>query len=166
MSREEVRRELDYKQKREEIIRFLESEDNAIMVLATSCNDRVLARNVLIANNGLDIYFFTWEHSRKCIQIQKNPRVALCKDNVQIEGVAAILGNLLDENSKEYTDIIRNRHPGAIENWEHQPGMVIARVRPTSIIIGVSVDDEPYLEFLDLENEIAYAERWGLRAYY
>jgi hypothetical protein len=36
MSREEFRKELDYKQKKEEIIRFLESEDNAIMVLATS----------------------------------------------------------------------------------------------------------------------------------
>jgi len=166
MSREELRKELDYKEKEEQIVRFLESEDNAIMVLATSHNDRVLARSVLIVSNGLDIYFFTWEHSRKCLQIQKNPRIALCKDNVQIEGVAEILGNLLGESNKEYTDIIRNKHPGAIESWKDQPGMVIARVRPTLIITGVSIDNEPYLEFLDLENETAYAERWGRRAYY
>jgi general stress protein 26 len=166
MSREGLRKELDYQEKKEEIIRFLESEDNAIMVLATSCDDRVLARSVLIASNGLDIYFFTWGHSRKCIQIQKNPRVALCKDNVQIEGVAEILGGLLDESNKGYTDIIRNKHPGAIESWKDQPGMVIARVRPTSIITGESIDGEPYVEFLDPENETAYAERWGLRAYY
>jgi general stress protein 26 len=61
------------------------------MVLATSHNDRVLARNVLVASDGLDLYFFTWKHSRKCMQIQKNPKVALCKDKVQIEGVAEIL---------------------------------------------------------------------------
>ena len=82
MSKEEVRKELDYPKKKEEIIKFLESKDNAIMVLATSHNDRVIARNVLIANNGLDLYFFTWGHSRKCIQIRENPRVALCKDDV------------------------------------------------------------------------------------
>jgi O-phosphoseryl-tRNA(Cys) synthetase len=100
------------------------------------------------------------------MQIQKNPKVALCKGNVQIEGVAEILGDLLDESNKEYADIIRNRHPGAIEAWEDQSGMVIARVRPMLIITGVSIADEPYLEFLDLENETAYAERWGHRAYY
>lgn len=163
MGREELRKRLDYEKKKEEIIKFLESEDNVIMVLATSDNDRVLARNVLIASNGLDIYFFTWGHSRKCMQIEKNPRVALCKDNVQIEGVAEILGDLFDESNKHYTDIIRDKFPDAIKRWERYPGMVIARIRPTLVITGVNIKGEPYLEHLDLENETAYAERW---AYY
>lgn len=164
MSKEELRKELNYPKKMEGIIKFLESKDNAIMVLATSHNDRVTARNVLIASNGLDLYFFTWGHSRKCIQIRENPIVSLCKDDVQIEGVAEILGRLLDEKNKEYADILRNKFPDSVERWEHRPGMVIVRVRPTSIATaGEITDDQIYLDYVDLVNETAYAERW---AYY
>ena len=95
------------------------------MVLATSHNDRVIARNVLIASKGLDLYFFTWKHSRKCKQIEKNPRIALCKDDVQIEGLAEILGALLDEKNKEYTEILRNKFPDSVKRWENRPGIVI-----------------------------------------
>ena len=160
MGMEKSRRKLDFKAKKEELIRFLESKDNAVMALATSHNDHVLARNVLIATDGLDLYFFTWKHSRKCAQIQKNPRVALCKNNVQIEGVAEILGNLLDEETKKYTELIRNKFPDAIKQWEHRPGMIIVRVRPMFATIGGSADP-PCLEFLDLKKEEAYAEPWA-----
>ena len=164
MSKEELRKELDYPKKKEGIIKFLESKDNAIMVLATSHSDRVIARNVLIASHGLDLYFFTWRHSRKSVQIRENPRVALCKDDVQIEGVAEILGGLLEEKNKEYADILRNKFPDSVEMWEHRPGIVIVRVRPTLIATaGETSDDQVYLDYVDLENETAYAERW---AYY
>ena len=156
--------ELDYEEKKKEFVQFLESGKNTTMVLATSYKDRVLARNVLTVSKGLDIYFFTWRHSRKCRQIQKNPQVALCKDNVQIEGVAVILGNFVEERTKKYTDIIRNRFPEAVKRWEDRPGMVIVRVRPTLIVIGGrTVDNNIYLDFLDLKNDTAYAEKW---AYY
>jgi general stress protein 26 len=92
MSKGEGKKGLNFKEKREEFIRFLDAKENRTMVLATSCNNRVMARNVLVASHGLDLYFFTWGHSRKCRQIRKNSRVALCKDRVQIEGVAEILG--------------------------------------------------------------------------
>lgn len=153
-------KELGFEEKKEELVKFLKSKDSAVMVLATSCDDQVLARNVLIANDGLDLYLFTWRHSRKCAQIQANPRVALCKDNVQIEGVAEILGDLLAEETKEHMDIIRNRFPDAIKQWEHRPGMVVIRVRPTFVVVGASADP-PCLEFVDLENEVAYAEEWA-----
>jgi general stress protein 26 len=130
------------------------------MVLATSHEGRVLARNVLIAHRGLDLFFFTWGHSRKCVQIRANPRVALCKGSVQIEGVAEILGGLIAETTREYTDVMRRKFPEAIARWEHRPGMVIVRVRPTCVVTGGSTG-EPCLEFLDLENETAHAERWA-----
>jgi len=162
MNKEELRKELDYEEKKQRIIRFLELEGNSVMVLATSHSDRVTARNVGIANSGLDIYFFTWVDSRKCVQIRENPRVALCKDDVQIEGLAEILGNLVDEKNKEYADILRNRSPGSVERWEHRPGMVIIRVRPTLIATaGEVINDQVYLDYLDLENETAYSEKWA-----
>jgi general stress protein 26 len=160
MREDETRETLNYEEKREELIRFLASPDNAIMVLATAQNDRVLARNVNVASDGLDIYFFTWKHSRKCKQIEGNPRVALCKDLVQIEGVAEIVGPLISEETKAYTDILRNKFPKTIALWKDRPGMVIVRIRPTSAVMGGSTDD-PCLEFLDIENETAYTERWA-----
>lgn len=161
--KEKTKWELDYVKKKEELIKFLELKDNSIMVLATSHNNKVLARNVLIANNELEIYFFTWGHSRKAVQIQMNPRVALCKDRVQIEGIAEILGNLTNDNNRKYTDILRKKFPESIALWENFPGMIIVRISPTFIVLGGDVGEEPYLEFLDLEKETAYAERW---AYY
>jgi general stress protein 26 len=160
MGKEEARKSLCFEEKRQEFIRFIESKENAVMVLATSHNDRVLARNVLIANHDLDLYFFTWGHSRKCSQIRANPRVALCRDSVQIEGVAEILGGLTAENTKEHTDAMRKKFPEAIARWEQRPGMVIVRVRPTRVVFAGSTD-EPSLEFLDLENETAYTDRWA-----
>jgi general stress protein 26 len=161
MDKEEMRKELNYKEKKEELIRFLESQDNKIMVLATSHNNRVLARNVLVASDGLDLYFFTWKHSRKCMQIEKNPKVALCKDKVQIEGVAQILGGLLDEKTKKYTDTMRRKFPESIKKWERRPEMIIARVRPTLVVTGGSFNGDIYIDFLDLENEKAYSEKWA-----
>ena len=161
MDKEEFRKELDFEEKKKEVIRFLASKENATMVLATSYDERVLARNVLVASNGLDLYFFTWKHSRKCMQIEKNPKVALCKDRVQIEGVAEILGNLPDESVKKYTDVMRDKFPEAIKLWERRPGMVIVRVRPTVVVTGGSVDEPIHLDFLDLNNQRAYSERWA-----
>lgn len=163
MGKKEFRKELDFEEKKKELIRFLESKKNKTMVLATSYKERVLARNVLVVSDGLDLYFFTWGHSRKCMQIEKNPKVALCKDQVQIEGVAEILGNLLDESVKKYTDVMRGKFPEAIKSWERRPGMVILKVKPTLVVTGGSFDSEVYIDFLDLENEKAYSEKW---AYY
>ena len=50
--------------------------------------------------------------------------------------------------------------PKAIAFWEGRPGMVVVRVSPTFAVMGGSIDD-PCLEFLDLENETAYTERWA-----
>jgi ribosomal-protein-alanine N-acetyltransferase len=154
---------LDYAGKKEEVIRFLESEGNALLVLATSAEDRVLARTVLIASDGLDIYFYTWKHSRKCEQIRKNPRVALCKDNVTIEGVAEILGSLRDERNADCARLLKAKLPGMVAKWERYPSMVIVRVRSTAAAFGVNIDGETYMEYVDLENGTAHAEIWADR---
>ena len=164
MKIENNKKEINFEKTKEKFINFLEVKDNAIMVLATSFKNRVIARNVLIANNGLDIYFFTWGHSRKCEQIKNNPKVALCKDKVQIEGTAKILGDLFSQKNKKYTDIIRNKFPKSIKRWEQKPGMVIVRIKPNFICVdGTATDDDVYLEYLDIEHKKAYREKW---AYY
>jgi general stress protein 26 len=157
------KKKLSFEEKKKELIRFLSLRKNRHMALATSCDDKVQVRIVLIASEGLDIYFFTWKHSRKCKQIEKNPRVALCKDTIQIEGTVEMLGSLSDKKLKKFTDIMRRKYPDALKKWERQPGMVLVRVRPVLAVTGASSNGDTYIDFLDLKNERAYSEKW---AYY
>ena len=156
-SKEELRKELDYDRIREEKIRFL--ENHHAIVLATAYNDRVTARTVTYASKGLEIYFMSWGHHKKCVQIRGNPKVALVKDNVNIEGSAEILGNPLDDKNKEYAEIYKKKLPRDFEGFAHQPGIVMVKVTPTFMVSMVRIDGRLYLEHLDLENKTAYLKK-------
>ncbi len=155
------RRELDFEEKRKELISFLASADNRHRALATSHDGRVQARVVLVASEGLDVYFFTWKHSRKMKQIEQNPQVALCKDTVQIEGTAEVLGGLADKKIEGFVKIMRDKYPDAIDKWESQPGMVLVRIKPLMAVTGGSSNGDTYIDYLDLEHGKAYSEKWA-----
>jgi len=157
MTGEELKMELDYEKVREEKVRFLDSHH--VMILATSYDNRVTARTVTFASKGLDIYFMSWSHHKKCVQIRGNPRVALCRDNVSIEGFAEILGNPLDEKNKEVAEIYRNKLPRDFDGFARIPGMVMAKVTPTFMVSWIRVENRFFLEHLDLENKRAYLEK-------
>ncbi len=156
------REELNFDEEKQKLIEFLDSTENRHMALATSADNVVQTRMVLIASEGLDIYFFTWRHSRKCKQIEKNPRVALCRDVIQIEGTAEILGNLSDKKIEPFTDIMKRKYPDAIENWEQKPNMVLVRIRPSLAVTGGdSGNGDTYINYLDLTRHEAYSEKWA-----
>ncbi len=132
------------------------------MALATSQNDAVQARIILIASKGLDIYFFTWNGSRKFKQIEQNPRVALCKDTIQIEGTAEILGAITDRKISKFVNVMREKYPDAIERWKNRPGMVLLRIKPTLAATGArSRGNDTYIDYLDLVEQKAYSEKWA-----
>ena len=109
------------------------------------------------------VYFFTWRGSRKCSQILANPRVALCRDRVQIEGIAEILGGLFDPVNVPIRRLFDERFPETVERWRDRPGMVLARITPKSVVLAGEPGDQPHLQFIDLENGTAYAEPWANR---
>jgi general stress protein 26 len=150
----DMKTELDYDQKMEDVIQSLKGDK--VIVLATSSDNRVTARTVSYVNDGLDICFLSWEHHTKCVQIRDNPRVALCKHNMQIEGTAEILGNALDPKNSKYADIFKKRLPQEFQIFSSQDGMVIVKVAPTRVTTMVNLNDWLYLETLDIENGKAY----------
>ena len=83
-----MRKELDFEKLRKEIELMLTNGRH--IVLATSSDDRITARTVSFGNDGFNIYFMSWDHNKKIRQLKKNSRVALCMDNLQIEGEAII----------------------------------------------------------------------------
>jgi uncharacterized protein YdaL len=78
---------LNFDKVKEEKIRFL--EQNNTIVFATSLKNRVTAKTVCYASEGLTIIFFT---GANLTQIKANPKLALCLKNVSIEGTAKIVG--------------------------------------------------------------------------
>jgi general stress protein 26 len=153
---------IDYNRSKEKFLTFLEAKENAIMVLATSADNVVMARSVLIFNNDLDIYFFTWNHSRKCAQIANNNMVSLCKDKIEIEGKAEILGLMTSEENKNILEMLRKKQPNAVKRWENKPNMVIVRIQPTfAAIDGYYIDNDAYIEYIDFKKKIAYRLKWG-----
>jgi len=81
-------KQFDYKEKYKEVMEYLEKEK--VMVLATSDGDKVAARAVWFVLYESSIYFFTLKSYSKYKQIIKNPNIALCINNIQIQGVAYI----------------------------------------------------------------------------
>lgn len=146
----------DYRGAKDRVTQFLESKH--VVVVATSLDDRVTARTVTFAMDGLDILFMSWGHHTKCVQIRGNPRVAVCRDNVQIEGVAEILGSPLDEKNQRYAEIYREKLPRDFEAFARVPGMVLVKVHPTQVVTFFprrqSKYGYVYLEHLDLASQM------------
>jgi uncharacterized pyridoxamine 5'-phosphate oxidase family protein len=77
-----------------------------IMALATSSQDNPTVRLVSCIRYDNKIFFQTGTDLKKYEQIYRNKNVALCVDNIQIEGIAKIIGKTNDEQNKEIMEIL------------------------------------------------------------
>ena len=159
MKREDLVGEIDYREKEARVIAFLDAEKD--IVLATSLGDRVTARTVSFANDGLGIYLLSFNNHKKYVQISANNQVALCKKNHQIEGAATILGSPLGETNKPFSEIYKRKLPREFEIWSQQPGMELISVSPKVVTSLEFIDEWLYSEFLDIETGKAYRRFLG-----
>ena len=137
-----------------EIIAVLGREKS--IVLATCSNEQVTARAVSHINMGLDILFQTDMKFKKVEQMQRNPKVALCVGNLQVEGIAEFAGHLSDANNMEFCDIYRKKHPKPFERYGSLPGEVVIRVRPSLFTFWKYMDSKPCRDYLEVQNRKAY----------
>ena len=159
-----TRMKVSYRETLTKLLEFLSKKENGVMVLSTSARDVVTSRNVLVANDGLDLYFFTWARSRKCAQIQLNPRISLCKDRVEIEGKASLLGPMFAPELASALGLFKRKEPEAIAQWKCKPSMVIYHITPLfASVDGCIEDDEVLIEYIDFEKRTAYREKWADR---
>jgi hypothetical protein len=90
---------LDYQEQIDNLFNVMKSKKE--IVLATTDGKAVSARTVYCVSNGRHVYFLTSKAYRKHKQIKCNNNVALCTENIQIEGVASELGHPNSECNKE-----------------------------------------------------------------
>ena len=84
---------------KDKILDLLNRSD--FMTLSTSVAGNSSAANVYFANDGLDIYFFTFNPSRKAVQISINPKVQCV---IRPDGEEGIKELQIDAHASKVTD--------------------------------------------------------------
>ena len=129
------------------------------IVLSTCLNNHITSRLVDCASYETSIYFITWGHHTKCTQIHQNPKVAFCFRNLQLEGVAKILGNPLLESNHEHSERFKTKQPETFHRFAKYDGMVLVKADIHSIHSWEGwYDDENgfFLDIVDLINKKAF----------
>ena len=132
-----TRQEIDFNTLEKKIIEFLKNK--RAIVVATSENDRVTARTVSFVNNGLQIFFWSYENHTKCHQIRANPKIALCRDNLQVEGIAELKGSILNKKNKRYLSKFKQKFPKDFNRYVNEPKMILIDINPTLFVLLVNV---------------------------
>ena len=95
------------------------------MVLSTSDRENVSSRMVSVISYNEKLYITSMK-SEKLEQIEKNPKIALCADTMQIKGNGKILGYASDEKNKEVMMEYKNILPESFELFASNPEAVLA----------------------------------------
>lgn len=112
---------------------------------------------------GMDIYFQTDKRFLKVEQILKNPRVALCTGNLQIEGTAELLGHPSNAEHAELSNLYKRKHPHSFEMYADMKDEIVIKVNPSLFTLWKYIDGKPCREYLNLVENIAYREHYELK---
>ncbi|MGL4109221.1 pyridoxamine 5'-phosphate oxidase family protein [Clostridium sp. LP20] len=156
----EVEDKLDFNKVKEEFFRSI--GDTKIMVLATTDSQKVSARNMSIVINNEKFYFQTDYNFDKCREIEKNKNVALCVDNIQIEGKVTYIGDFYDKKFEEFKKVFKLKHKSSYEGYSKLMDNKVFEVIPTKISLYKYDGLDVYREFIDFIKRSAY-RRYYLR---
>ncbi|VYU55289.1 pyridoxamine 5'-phosphate oxidase family protein [Clostridium tertium] len=144
---------IDYEKLKNEVIFNL--ENNRTWVLSTASDGNVSSRSMSIINKGLDIYFQTNKCYIKYNQITKNNNVALCFNNISIEGVAEEIGDWKDEKNKELMELYKSVHLSSFNAYGLLDGQVVYKVTPKKIKVWKYINGNPIRQNLYVNEKIA-----------
>lgn len=128
-----------------------ELEKGRTMVLSSSSEGRVSSRMMsVVAINGA-FYFQTDKTMRKYSQLVSSPYVALCADNIQIEGICREIGHPMD--NAEFRAKFRQCFKGSFEAYSALENERLFSVVPLYIERWLYLDGRPFIESFDFEQE-------------
>lgn len=143
---------MNYDEIFKEIINYLDTKGH--IVLATSKDDKVSARNVSHIMLDNDLYFQTDNNFKKVEQIQANNNVALCTDNYQLEGIATILGNPFEDQNRQFLEKFRKVHKNSFEKYTYMESEVVVKVKIKKATIWRYINDIPYIDYLNVDERL------------
>lgn len=128
------------------------------MVLSTSLQDKVTSRMMSIVQmNGL-FYFQTDRTSRKYDQLIGNKQVALCIENIQIEGICNVLGHPLENHA--FCTLYKEHFSSAFEKYSALSNEILFAVTPSYIERWVYKDGIPFVEMFDMETKVYHLHEY------
>jgi len=137
---------------------FSDFGDGRKMVLSTSDNGKVSSRMMSVVQIEGKFYFQTDFKMKKCGQIKHNNNVALCIDNIQIEGTCEEIGHPLD-NSR-FCEVFKKCYEGSFKAYTSLDSERLFVVRPTYVERWIYKDTEPFIEIMDIQNEQYSLEKY------
>ena len=138
---------------------FTQIGENKIAPLATSSQNNVTVRMMSVVIFRNRIYFQTGTDLIKYRQICENKNVALCFDNIQVEGIANIMGKPMEHDT--IMEIYKKHYKSSYENYSKLDKEILVEVQPQKITIWEYDNNErPYRIYLDLGRKKAYKEMY------
>ena len=126
-------------------------------VLATSSHNKPTARTMSIVIFDNKIYCQTSNEYVKYKQICENNNVALCIENIQIEGIANIKGKTIEQS--KFIEMYKKNHNGSFKKYSGLDESRLIEIIPIKIIIWeYNLNGIPSRMFLELETKKAYRE--------
>lgn len=128
-----------------EYIKFWqEFGESRTMVLSTSLNDRVTSRNMSMIILDEKFYFQTDKTFQKYEQLNSNPLVALCVDNIQIEGKCKEIGTPSDHIV--FLEMFKKYFASSFKSYSYLDHERLFVIEPISIQRWIYKEDVPYIE--------------------
>lgn len=119
------------------------------MVLSTSLQDYVTARMMSVVQREGIFYFQTDREMRKYEQLSGNLHVALCIENIQIEGLCREIGRPLEE--PEFCRLYEECFPGSFRRYSALEKERLFAVTPLRVERWLYLEGKPYWEEMDVE---------------
>jgi general stress protein 26 len=129
------------------------------MVLSTCADNHVTSRVVTVACFENTVYFLSWKHHTKCIQITRNPLVSFCHDNLEMNGTAVLHGDPKAESNKEIAEKYKLKQPLIYRYFSRIEGMIIVEVKISYIKAWLKEESGYFIEYIDIPNCKAFRLR-------
>lgn len=135
--------------------------DWKIMALASCHKDYPMVRNVSCLFYNHKIYFKTDKNFRKTQQLYENPRVAMCFNGVQVEGLAKITGLVVDEPGRIFEKKYKEFLWQSYNRYSHEEDEILVEVTPEFVEIW---DEDPdrnaFQIFIDFKKKEAFTKKY------
>lgn len=109
---------------------FAQLGNSKIMALATSKDDHVMVRNVSCVFYDDKIYFKTDKNFRKTQQLLENPKVAICWNGIQVEGIAVNKGLVVEEPGQRFETYYKQYLWGSYNAYSHIDTEILIEITP------------------------------------
>lgn len=125
-----------------------------IMALASCVDDYPMVRNVSCIFYNDKIYFKTDKNFRKTQQLYKNPKVAMCFNGVQVEGIAENKGLVTAEPGRIFEAKYKEYLWQSYNAYSHEDTEILIEVTPKFVEIWDEDDKRNAFQlFIDFDTE-------------